>query len=290
MAPIFGIIMAFIALLGWGFGDFLIQRTTRLVGSFKALFMIGIVGLVIILPFIKNDFSTLQPSEWLLLSILGIVSLCAGIFNFEGLRHGKIAVIEPVLGLELPLTVGFSITLGREQLVPFQFILIALVFVGIVLAVTTHYSRRNSYRRFLEKGVILAGVGAVGIAFFNFLVGVASQNISPWMAIWFSNLFVVIGCGIYLLRTKSLFNLIFDLKNHPRLLIGQSVIDNIAWLAFAFATTAIPISIAMTISESYIALAVLLGIFVNREKLYRYQIIGMILAIIGVITLAYFSS
>jgi drug/metabolite transporter (DMT)-like permease len=63
----------------------------------------------------------------------------------------------------------------------------------------------------------------------------------------------------------------------------------VAWVSFAKATTFIPIAIATTISESYIALAVLLGLFVNREKLRTHQILGITLATFGVIILAYYS-
>lgn len=55
-----GILFAFIALISWGFGDFFIQRTTRIVGSWKALFLIGIVGLVGLLPFVKSDLASLK--------------------------------------------------------------------------------------------------------------------------------------------------------------------------------------------------------------------------------------
>ncbi len=81
-----------------------------------------------------------------------------------------------------------------------------------------------------------------------------------------------------------------DLKKSPILIPAMGVIDNMAWVAFGYATTFIPISIAATISESYIVLASLLGICVNREKLKSHQIIGIILAIGGVLLLSALTS
>ncbi|MDI6821128.1 MAG: EamA family transporter [Patescibacteria group bacterium] len=49
------------------------------------------------------------------------------------------------------------------------------------------------------------------------------------------------------------------------------------------------ISIATTISESYIALTVLLGVFINKEKLQRHQIFGIIIAIASVLIISYIS-
>lgn len=68
------------------------------------------------------------------------------------------------------------------------------------------------------------------------------------------------------------------------------MLDNAAWLSFAVATTYISIAVAMTISETYMALTVLLGMFVNHERLRGHQIAGVLLATIGVIILSYISS
>lgn len=284
-----GIVFAFIALVAWGFGDFFIQRTTRAIGSWKALFFIGIVGLVGLFPFVKNDFASLTSSNLLLLGLLGAVVVFAALFDFEALRQGKIAIVEPIIGLELPITIGLSLTLAGEVLSSYQLFLIGVVFVGIMLAITTHHTHLHYHKRIFERGVILAGIGAIGMALTNFLVGVSSQDISPLMTIWFIHSLIAVVCSAYILYTGKLKDLISDLKKYPKPIIGQSILDNVAWVAFAKATTLIPIAIATTISESYIALAVLLGLFINREKLKARQMLGVALATVGVIALSYFS-
>jgi drug/metabolite transporter (DMT)-like permease len=192
--------------------------------------------------------------------------------------------------MELPLTVGLSVALGRESLDFVQMLLIAVVFIGIVLAITAHRINIRSQRTVFEKGAILAGVAAVGMALTNFLTGVSSQEISPLMTIWFTHSLLAVVCGAYLFLSGQFGNLVTDFKKHPKPIIAQSILDNVAWTAFAASTTYIPIAIATTISESYVALAVLLGLFVNRERLKMHQLVGVVLAVAGVITLAYFSS
>ncbi len=284
-----GIIFALIALLSWGFGDFFIQKTVRHIGSWKALFFIGVVGFFSLFPFVKNDVLSLSGNNLLLLTLLGVVVVFTALFDFEALRKGKIAIIEPIIGLELPLTVGLSIILGHEHPTMLQFSLIGMVFVGIMLAITQHYTHLHG-KRIFEKGVVLAGVGAIGMALTNFLVGVSSQGISPLMTVWFAHSLLAVVCGIYLLTKGEFGNLLSDIRAYPKPIIGQSILDNVAWVAFAFSTTLIPISIATTISESYVALAVLLGIFINREKLKSHQIAGVIFVLIGVSILSYLSS
>lgn len=284
----FGIIFAFIALLCWGFGDFFVQKSARSIGSWKTLFFIGIVGLVALFPLAVKEIVTVSASDLLLLVALGVVAAFASIFDFEALRKGKLSIIEPIVGLELPLTVALGMTLGKERLTPEQTILVLMVFVGITLAITVHHSHLH-YRRMFEKGVILAGIGAVGIALTNFLVGVSSKAISPFVTIWFVHSFLALGCIVFLLIKGNFKSLFFDLRMHPGLIAGSSVLDNAAWLSFALATTFIPISIATTISESYIALACLLGIFVTRERLRFHQIAGILLVILGITLLSWIS-
>lgn len=283
-----GVLFAFIALVSWGFGDFFIQKTARAIGSWKALFFIGVTGSIGLLPFVKNDLPFLSRADLLLLGVLGLIVLFTTIFDFEALRQGKIAVIEPIIGLELPLTVGLSVMLAQESLTSVQTLLIGVVFVGVMFAITTHHSRLHYHRRLLEKGALFAGVAAVGMALINVLVGVSSQIISPLMTIWFTHALLAVVCGGYFLITGKFTHLLADLHDHPGIVIGQSILDNTAWVAFAVSTTYIPIAIATTISESYIALAVLLGLFVNHEKLKAHQIAGVALATVGVIALSYF--
>lgn len=284
-----GIFFAFIAMISWGFGDFFIQKTTRLVGSWKALFFIGVVGLIGLLPFVWGDIEALNDRDVILLGSLGIVVVFTALFDFEALRRGKIAIIEPLIGLELPITVGLSIAVANESISFLQTLLIGVVFMGIMFAITEHHSRLHYHKRILEKGVILAGIGAIGMALTNILVGISSQDISPLISIWFAHSLLAVVCGIYIFSKNEFRNLISDFKNNPQPIIGQSILDNLAWISFAKATTLIPIAIATTISESYVALAVLLGLFINREKLKFHQILGVILSTAGVILLAYFS-
>lgn len=288
MSHSIGILFAFIALISWGFGDFFIQKTTRALGSSKALFFIGATGSIGLLPFVKNNLPFLGKADLLLLGILGIVVLFTTVFDFEALRQGKIAVVEPIIGLELPLTVGLSITLAQESLTAMQAVLICVVFAGVMFAITRHHSRLHYHKRIFEKGAIFAGIGAVGMALSNFLVGVSSQGISPLVTIWFAHSVLAAVCGAYLLFAGRFGSLLADVRNHSRIIMGQSVLDNTAWVAFAVSTTYIPIAIATTISESYIALAVLLGLFVNHERLKAHQVAGVALATVGVIALSYF--
>lgn len=280
-----GVLLSLLALVAWGAGDFLIQRTTRLVGSAKALFFIGIVGFACLTPFVLVDLGRLSHADYALLGILSFVVILGAAFDFEALRQGKMAIVEPVVGLELPITVVLTVLFLSEQPEPAHLFWIALVFIGTGLIVTK--STRHLSQVF-EKGVWLAFLAAIGTALTSFMVGVSSQEISPLVSIWFSHGTLAIVALAYLLYKGEARSMASDIRKHPFTIACQSTFDNVAWVAFAFAATLIPVSIATTISGGYIALGVLLGIFVSRERVRKHQAAGIALVSVGIIALSYY--
>ncbi len=283
-----GILFAIGALLGWGLGDFLIQRTTRKIGDWKTLFFIGITALVVIFPLIAHELPALwmHPQNIAVLVLGSLVMFFGALFDFEALKRGKIAIVEPLLGIEVPVAVGLSITIWHEHISLIQALLIFSIFIGVTLAITLHHTHLHYHKRVFERGVMLAGLAAVGMGLMNFLVGVSSQEVSPLLAIWFIHGSLAVFCFVYLLANGNLKSIVRDFKQYPAVITAQSVIDNAAWVFYAYSTTLIPISIATTISESYIALAVFLGIFFNKEKLRWHQLVGVAIACIGIILLS----
>jgi drug/metabolite transporter (DMT)-like permease len=284
-----GILFAVVALFAWGFADFYIQKSSRAVGVWKTLFSVGIVGFIALFPFVKNQFSFLEPRDLILLAFLGVIIFFASLFNFAALKKGKIAIVEPLIGMELPITIALSIGIGKESLTLIQFFLIGMVFVGLLMVITMHHKHLRQTRKTIEKGVMLAAAAAIGLALTNFLVGISSRQISPLMVIWFAHTQLAIICAVYLLFTKQFHPMLMDLKSHLKSTLSQSVLYNLGWVAFALATTSIATSIVTAVSESYIILGVILGIFINREKLKRHQVVGIILASGGIIALSAFS-
>lgn len=283
-----GILFAVLALLSWGFGDFFIQKATRIFGDIKTLFYIGITGVVVLFPFIRGELTVVfQNNTYLiLLTLTGVVIFFAALFDFEGLRCGKIAIIEPVLGIELPVTIALAMIFLNERPSLVQLLLMLATFLGIVLAITVHHTHLHYHKRIFEKGIILAGLGAITMGLVNFLVGVSSQKISPLMTIWFTNTLFTALCVVYMVFRGELKEIIASIRRSPKVFATVIALDNAAWIFYAFAASLIPISVATTISESYIALTVLLGIFVSREKLKYHQIVGIVMAILSVIILS----
>jgi len=287
-----GTFFAIAALVSWGFGDFFIQRTTRKAGIFNALFYIGATGAVLILPFVWRELGSVFTitNGLLLLSLTVLVSVFSALFDFAALKQGKISVVEPILALELPITIGLSMLLLGERFSLAQWLATGTVFVGVMLVMTEVHGQLHLHRRMFERGAILAGVGAIAMALTNFMFGIAARETSPLLTVWFVHSSLAVVMFVYLLFKGQAGDILHDLKRAPAAIAAESLFDNAAWIFYTMAMTRIPIAIATAIGESYIALAVLLGIIVNREKLQKHQFQGIVIAIVGVASLSYLTA
>jgi drug/metabolite transporter (DMT)-like permease len=219
------------------------------------------------------------------LSFVSIVILFAALCDFEAFKKGKLAVVESINSFEPPVTAVLASIILREQISFWQWSLITALFIGIFLASTKDLSHFKKIH--LEKGVFLAIIATLCMGFTDFLFGVGGREISPLMINWFTDMFLVFACAGYLLYTSRLKEIIPHLKTNKKLVLGVSFFDNAAWIAYTYSMLFIPIAIATGISEGYIVLSSGLGIYINKEKLKAHQFLGLLMAIVGAIVLAF---
>jgi len=287
-----GIILSVVTLLAWGFGDFFIQDSSRRIGSWPTLLVKSLVGAVALSFFVADEIYLLfnLPAGQLALLLLTIVVMMLAIlFSFIALRDGKISVVVPIISLELPLTVILSVFFGHNPLTWLQIILIALIFIGVLLVITQQRPNWRGDRLSFEKGVAVAGAGAICLGLGNFLVGTSSQTISPLLTIWSIQVLALILTSLWFIVSRQSATLWLAIKRfHPSTIL-QAIFDNTAWVTFAFATTFVSIGVVTGISEGYVVVAALLGIWWGHEKLKRHQIIGVVVTIAAILLLAVFT-
>ncbi|MDO8610219.1 MAG: hypothetical protein Q7R95_06725, partial [bacterium] len=100
-----------------------------------------------------------------------------------------------------------------------------------------------------------------------------------------TSFFLAVVSFSFLVSKSQAKNIILNFKNNSKLILSVSFIDNLAWVAFSYATLYIPIAIATSISESYIVIAAYLGYKINKEKLRVHQTMGFVLTILATIVL-----
>lgn len=282
-----GILFAIGALILWGFGDFFIQRSTRKIGDWETLFIITFFGAIVLTPFIYKDLIKLfsfNDNGFLILLIASFVLFIAALLDFEALKKGKLAIVDSVFALEVPVSVILAFTIIKEKIGLLELSLIVLIVAGLTLISIKSY--HLSRRAWIEKGVFLGILGSIFMGASNFFVGFASRITNPLLTNWFINVFIFLMCTIYLIFNKKIKKLYNDVKKNRNLMLNISTFDNAAWVSFAFAASLAPIAIVVALSESYIALAALLGLMINKEKLMKHQKFGLIISLLSAIILA----
>jgi drug/metabolite transporter (DMT)-like permease len=284
-----GITLAFIALFSWGIGDFLIQKSARKFGNWQTLFYICVFSVVALFPFVYKDMGALvgNPKDMVFLLFASVVILFAALFDFEAFRRGKLSVIEPVNAMELPVAVFLAIFILREGITLWQGILIGALMIGIFLVATRSFEHLKNIHA--ERGVWFAVAATIGMGLTDFLFGVGGRDISPIMINWFTDLFLTIVSLGYLVYRAQTKKLIADWKTDKKFILELSFVDNLAWVAYTFSMTYIPIAVATGISESYIAFASVLGLTLGGEKLRKHQKFGLVVCIAGAVALAFVS-
>ncbi len=285
-----GIGLAFVAMLCWGIGDFLIQKSTRKVGDIEALFFVTAFGAVVLFPFVYKNIGALfvtSGSTLFVLGVLCVVLLIAALFDFEALRVGKLAVVEPIWSFEVPVAALLAFFILGERVTSFQILLVVGLLIGLALV---SLKKPFHVKHFLlERGTLLALLGAVFMGTANFFMGWGARLSDPIMANFVTDVFIAGVTGLILLLRGGARGTIRGMNHSRNVLLQMSVADKTAWVAFAFAMTLAPIGIVVALSESYIIIAVLLGLAINRERLSTHQKVGLVVAIASAITLAAFA-
>lgn len=284
-----GIFFAFISLFSWGLGDFLIQRSTRKFGTWLVLFFITAAASIVLLPFVFHDIKLLTTSwqHWPLLILLSCTFLLAVFFDFEALRRGKISVVNPIYALEVPIVAILAAIVAHEFLNSWQIIIILILFFGLVLLSVTSFRVLKNMR--VEQGVGLAFIGTIFMGVGNFLCLYASRQTNPLLVNWFTSVLLAIFCGMMILRKFKKQEILSAIKENKKLIVNMVFFDNVAWIAYAYSGLYLPIAIATGITESYIAVSVILGLKFNQEKLKGHQFFGLAITIICAVVLAMIS-
>lgn len=280
------ILFAFGAMIGWGFGDFLIQKSIKKIGAIETLCWISLFSSIILIPFVLNDLKTVSQPQLITLIILGLANFASGYIHFKALNIGKLSVVEIIMSIELPLTILLGVLVFRESLSLEQIALIVLLFVGIVLISID--PKQIHKKDFLEKGSLLAILSGVLIAVVNFGSASQAKEISPLMAIWLPWLICGLICFAHISR-RRLGKFIGNSQKNWRLIGEMVIVDLLAWTSYVFAVAKEELAVTIAITESYIVIALVLGVIVNKEKISRIQYFGAALAVTCSLLIAFVS-
>ena len=283
---VFGVIFALVAGILFG----LIGPTTKIAYNEGASVPIAIflryaVATIIILPFLpyqKNLFDVFKKNLKYFISIsVGSIFLTLGLLT--SVKFIEVSLTILIFCLYPIYVLIYSIIVDKEKILLSVKILFLITFIGIIMVLGPSFKVINLLGVTLA---IVASLGATSMIIIN--QKMSSNGISPIPINIFINMFNVIFFFIVL---KIFFSLDFNFPINIFLLI---LIPSICY-SFALLSQLIAIP---KIGQSYTALflylepvvGVLGAVFLLKENLQIYQIVGAVIVIISLLSASYITS
>jgi drug/metabolite transporter (DMT)-like permease len=276
-----GIFFALTTLASWAISDLLIKLCLSRESKWKVLLISQMCSALFVLAvaLAMGELSEI-PQEWIIwVLILSAMNFAGVITYYKAMSQKELSLVSPIGNTWAIVTIALGIIFYGEFISPFQWTAIFLVMGGI-FAIS------------LKKGAMLGLDGALGYAalsaiiwgVFFFMLKAPGELLGAVMIILAVRI-VTAGLSIPILLGKKIR--LMDTKLALVLLIAfMAAFDTLGFVTYILALDYAPISVVAPIASAVPALAVLLGIFVLKEKPNRMQIVGIVSAIAGIILLS----
>jgi uncharacterized membrane protein len=259
----------------YGAADFLGGLASRRASTIAVVFWSQASGLVMLLLVIRllPDASPSQ-SDMVWGAIAGLAGSVGVGLLYHALAIGTMAVVAPttaVCAVVIPVTAG---VIAGERLGALTIAGMALAIVAIVLV-----SQERKSGGAVRRGMGIAFLSGVAIGFFFLALARTTAVAGMWP--------LVASRGLSLV----LFGVIGVAAGQPmrmaspvaRIALGSGVVDMAANALYLAATRYGALSVVVTLASLYPASTVILARLVLRERLNRWQVAGVVCALLAIV-------
>lgn len=283
------IFYALMSYIGWGAGDIFGAIASRKIGGFKTTFWIMVGASILFLPLTFFYWNSLvsAPLPIILVAILVGFFYQSGNFAInEALTKTDASIVLTIMGSFGAFIVLFSTLFLHEPLSLVHALIILYIFSGVFLCT---YQKTTSHKsKDKTKGIVLSLYAAICFGIFFTVFKVLSQKLGWFWPIYLSFLWLPVTY-VYLRKINinptfvdikiSFFPLLYNLL----LLRGADFTFNIG-LQMGLAAIVAPIASASP------TLSVILAFIVFHEKPTNRQLVGILLALSGIVALGFMGS
>jgi drug/metabolite transporter (DMT)-like permease len=279
-----GLICGLISMFGWGIADFLMKEPGQKIGSFRTLFFIQVINLILTIPFffyylIKYSFN-IGLMDLVLLFLIGILDLFAYLNFLEGITKGELAIVSPIVSVYSIITVVLSVIILGEFITNLQMVAIILALIGVVL---TSVDLKNLHNIHSVKGLKNAFFAMLGWGIFLFLTGFLESRIH-WIQIFLLSNLIIAGVIIFFLLFKIKTKKIP--KSQMSILTVIAIISSLSWISMNIGFSVSSVSIVSVVSSLSPFITVILAVIYLKEKLILNQKIGIFLIISSLVLIS----
>lgn len=283
------IFFALISLIGWGTGDIFTTSASRRIGSYNASFygyFFGFILSSIYIPFALDQISAYTIPLIALTIFLSVIQLLSFLSYNEALKIGNSSLVGTIAGAFTSLVVVLSILFLGERLLPDQLISISVIIVGLILS-SLNLSDLKNKRSIINKGTTLALVAMIGWGIYFTFIKVPIEKAGFFWPTYTTAMVGTLSFLIIGLRRIKFPTLGYKDGFLATFLSG--LLLTVGSFGFNIGLSKGLASIVAPIAGAYPALFALLSSIIFRDPITKQQKIGMIITLVGIVLLAYFS-
>jgi drug/metabolite transporter (DMT)-like permease len=289
-----GILLGLLTALSWGSSDFLARFASRRIGSLRTTLYMQLTGLVlltIVLRWIGGwghlfDGSGWRPWAWGALA--GALNAISTLSLYRSFEVGKLSVVAPLSASYPALTVAISAFTG-EHLTATRAAGIVLILVGVIVVVRGEAESESvaptsqpTSKKKPASGIGAAMMSAVGFGVLFWLLG---NRVVPRVGfastVWMIRLTSSALTALVVLAMKQPISLPRE-KSVSIWLLGMGVLDTGAFVLNNLGMQLEQVSVVSVLASLYGAVTVLLSTLVLREKMSRWQWLGIVAIFAGI--------
>ena len=305
-----GVLLGLTAALCWGVADYCLRGAIHVVGAFRSLYFMQLVGMVAlfigVVPWLRPSFAGVTPAAILAAAALSLVILVAAALLYRAFAIGKLAVVSPIVASFGAIATALALLTG-ERPSPAEMLGLGLLLVGVTLSGMAPLHRETNpdgtsgRRRLLGPGVpealiatVLFGVTYWALRFVVAQVGSIQtamvSKITEFIALsllvlgaWAARRFF--GWPAFAQGTAAPAPLALTPRDSSFWLwiVPGALLDTIANIAYNFGVAGALTSVVATISSLFTAVTVVLAWFFLRERLTRIQWTGVAIILVGIV-------
>lgn len=277
------VIMAVIALLGYGLDGSLAQEAVKKLGSTRTIFWRGlllslVLGIAAFLYQGQTDTQSLIVG--LLIAVLGYLPILA---FYRALHTGKLGIIFPLSNSSALISVVLAAIFLGERFQAVAYLAMGLVIMGnIGLVLDINGLRKRKF--IVNTGSLYALLACIGWGTVFFLYKFPTDALGPAMSAFLIEFGVWLAAGIHLVlsNTKPMNR---QLKSQLPRLIGMVISTAIGVSLFTLALRKGPVSVVNSLVLASGSIGVLYGRIVKKEKLTLGQYAAAAMVITGIVLL-----
>ncbi len=266
------VLLALGSALVYGVGDYFGGRASRRQASIAVAAIGQIVSLILVAAavLIMGTAAPAAATWWWsmgggMVGALGIAGL------YHGFAHGDISVVAPtsaVVGAALPVVVGLSLG-ERPTVLALTGIVIAITAIALVSGAVGHHQHNTSPRIVVLAVVVGACFGLLFVAF---------ERTDPDSGMW--PLLIARFASVPMLLLIGAFARVRPVRDRPSLQLSvvSGVFDMGANVLFLLAVRGGMLAVVSAVASLYPATTVALAFGIDKERVTRWQGIGLVAA------------